>query len=170
MDEREIAALYRTWGPTIYRRCLRLLRDQADAADAVQEVFLKLLSGMGRYDERGRVLNLIYRIATNHCLNMLRDRRTVLLAMEKAAIDSREFGGAPGAALSPDPAYVDPAHVLECRDAVLSVLAGLDDQTAAMLYMREVDRMGVEEIADVRGVSRKTVHRKLSRLRLVPPT
>jgi len=44
VDRGKSAELYRTWGPAIYRRCLRLLRDTEAARDATQEVFRKALS------------------------------------------------------------------------------------------------------------------------------
>src|SRR5512143_3873274 len=76
VDHREAAArLYREYGPAVYRRCLRLLRDRDAAQDATQEVFVKLVSNMGRLEGRGEVLPWIYRVATNHCLNLGRNTR-----------------------------------------------------------------------------------------------
>src|ERR1700719_1415116 len=44
LDPRErVAELYRTYGPAIYRRCLRLVGDTEAARDATQEVFGKLM-------------------------------------------------------------------------------------------------------------------------------
>src|SRR5512133_2741664 len=45
------AELYRTFGPAVYRRCLKLLRDREAARDATQEVFVKLLADPERFDE-----------------------------------------------------------------------------------------------------------------------
>jgi len=68
-----IAELYRTWGPAIYRRCLRLLRDQEAARDATQEVFRKALSSPEKLADPDTALPFIYRVATNHCLNERRN-------------------------------------------------------------------------------------------------
>src|SRR5512138_1935798 len=73
--ERERAAeLYRTYGPAVYRRCLKLLRDREAASDATQEVFVKLVRDISKLDDPRIVLPWLYRVATNHCLNVLRDR------------------------------------------------------------------------------------------------
>src|SRR5436190_319194 len=69
----DIAELYRTWGPAIYRRCLRLLRDTEAARDATQEVFRKALSSPEKLADPDTALPFIYRIATNHCLNERRN-------------------------------------------------------------------------------------------------
>jgi len=85
-----IAELYRTWGPAIYRRCLRLLRDPEAARDATQEVFRKALSSPGKLADPATGLPFIYRVATNHCLNERRNagRRgeTELVDLDLAAI------------------------------------------------------------------------------------
>ena len=41
--QQRAAELYRQWGPAVYRRCLKLLRDPEAARDATQEVFVKLV-------------------------------------------------------------------------------------------------------------------------------
>jgi RNA polymerase sigma-70 factor (ECF subfamily) len=70
----KIEILYRTYGPMVQRRCRQLLRDEEAAADAMQETFVRLL----RHGERLRPRypsSLLYRIATNVCLNQLRSNR-----------------------------------------------------------------------------------------------
>ena len=69
-------ALYRTYGPIVYRRCLRLLRDREAARDATQEVFVKLLRDERALADREKAVPWIYRVATNHCLNLRRDARS----------------------------------------------------------------------------------------------
>jgi len=70
----ETESMYRRYGPMVLRRCRQLLRDEDSAADAMQETFLRVL-------RRGPLLSprypssLLYRIATNVCLNQLRSRR-----------------------------------------------------------------------------------------------
>jgi len=70
----DVEALYRRYGPMVLRRCRQLLRNEDLAADAMQDTFVKVLRGQstlhGRYPS-----SLLYRIATNVCLNMLRSQR-----------------------------------------------------------------------------------------------
>jgi RNA polymerase sigma-70 factor (ECF subfamily) len=70
----DVEDLYRRYGPMVLRRCRQLLRNEDLAADAMQDTFVKVLRSQstlhGRYPS-----SLLYCIATNVCLNMLRSQR-----------------------------------------------------------------------------------------------
>src|SRR4051812_41697692 len=70
----DVEALYRTYGPMVLRRCRRLLKDEHRALDAMQDTFVQVL----RYEKTLAAeapSSLLYRIATNVCLNKLRSER-----------------------------------------------------------------------------------------------
>jgi RNA polymerase sigma-70 factor (ECF subfamily) len=138
--------LYREYGPAVYRRCVRLLQDREAARDATQEVFVKLLREAARLEERANALPWIYRVATNHCLNLLRDTRR---------------RGEGGQAEAPE-RVIGGTDALPGRQLAQRVLAHFDPETQAIAVGVLVDGMEHEEIAGVLGISRRTVHRKLS--------
>jgi RNA polymerase sigma-70 factor (ECF subfamily) len=70
----DVDLLFERYGPMVVRRCRQLLRDREEAEDAAQDVFVRLLQHRQRLDDR-YPSSLLYRIATNVCLNRLRDRR-----------------------------------------------------------------------------------------------
>ncbi len=147
-DDRERAAeLYRTYGPAVYRRCLKLLRDREGAKDATQEVFVKLVRDIAKLDDPRIVLPWIYRVATNHCLNVLRNtgRRG------EEALGELEVAEAPDAASYPD------------RHLAGAILSRFDEGTRAVAVGVLIDGMGHEELAGALGISRKTVERRLAR-------
>ena len=45
----QVDELYRRFGPAIFRRCLKLLRDPAEAEDATQEVFVRVFRSLDRF-------------------------------------------------------------------------------------------------------------------------
>jgi RNA polymerase sigma-70 factor (ECF subfamily) len=148
LDPRErVAELYETFGPAIYRRCVRLLGDKEAARDATQEVFGKLMRDATRLEGRDTALPWIYRVATNHCLNLRRNagRRgeEALPEIEMAAPET-------------------PDDVPE-RQLVQRVLARFDAATQAVAVGVFVDGMEHEEVAQALGISRRTVARKLQR-------
>ncbi|BDG03391.1 RNA polymerase sigma factor [Anaeromyxobacter oryzae] len=148
MTDRERAAeLYRQYGPAVYRRCLRLLKDREAARDATQEVFVKLVRDIARLDDPGIVLPWIYRVATNHCLNQLRNK----VRRGEEALDGFEVSSSDGASSFPD------------RHLASTVLSRFDERTQAVAVGVLVDGMAHEEVADALGVSRKTVERRLTK-------
>jgi len=140
------AELYRTYGPAVYRRCLKLLRDREAARDATQEVFVKLVRDIAKLDDPAIVLPWIYRVATNHCLNVQRDRRR----RGEAPLEL-EVADAGTSAPFPD------------RHLAGAILSRFDEGTRAVAVGVLVDGMGHEELAGALGISRKTVERRLAR-------
>src|SRR5438094_1120230 len=69
-----VNGLYRKFGPAIYSRCRRLLKDDALAEDATQEVFVRVMRHIESAPDDKAALAWIYRISTNYCLNLIRDR------------------------------------------------------------------------------------------------
>lgn len=148
-DSRSRAAdLYRQYGPVVYRRCLRILRDPEAAKDATQEVFMKLLRDIERLEGRETVLPWIYRVAMNHCLNLRRNAARRGEDHATVELDVADTGSTN--------AYPD-------RALAQSLLDRVDETTRAVAVGVLVDGMEHEEMATVLGVSRRTVARKLER-------
>ncbi len=151
MEARSRAAeLYATYGPVVYRRCLKLLRDREAARDATQDVFVKLVRDIRRLEGPEDPLPWIYRVSTNHCLNLLRARRRH--GGEPVEVDDALAVAAPGGG-TPYPSST----------LARAVLARFDAGTQAVAVGVLVDGMEHTEVAEVLGVSRKTVQRRLDR-------
>ena len=71
----DVEGTYLRYGPLVLRRCRKLLRHDAKAQDAMQDVFVSLLRHEARLDDAA-LSALLLRMATNVCLNKLRgDKR-----------------------------------------------------------------------------------------------
>ncbi len=149
VDHREAAArLYREYGPAVYRRCLRLLRDKEAAQDATQEVFVRLVRNMERLEDRGDALPWIYRVTTNHCLNVLRDAGRHAEGELPVEMEADERSA---------------TEALPDRRLAQELLGRFDASTQAVVVGVYVDGMEREEIAEALGISKRTVSRKLER-------
>jgi len=71
--ELDVGALVDRYGPMVLRRCRQLLRNEDEALDACQDVFVRVIERRARLDVR-YPSSLLYTIATNVCLNRIRDR------------------------------------------------------------------------------------------------
>jgi len=140
---------YRTFGPALIRKAERLLRSREDAVDVVHALFVELV----QHPPDTMDLPYLYRAVTNRCLNAVRDRatRARLLAREEAS--------------------VAPVARVRCDDEVigLELLAKLtdrlDERHLEVLVCRYVDEMTQDEIADHLGTSRKTIGKRLAKIR-----
>ena len=141
------AELYRRYGPIVYRRCLRLLRNPDAARDATQDVFVKLVRTLSRFDDEA-VLPWLYRVAGNHCLNVRRAGR------------HRGEGRPEGDLMALEAA---PDRDLPELALARQVLARFDEVTRLVAVGVLVDGMEHEEVAAALGISRRSVARKLER-------
>jgi RNA polymerase sigma-70 factor (ECF subfamily) len=146
----EVGDLYRRLWPTIYRRCLRLLADAEGARDATQEVFVRVLEHAGELREDRAYLPWLYRVATNFCLDRLRQRLRRVVTPSSLAPESST-----------------PGHEYEVglRQLVGCLLDGVDEQSQQIAVHAFLDGMTQEEIATAMGLTRRTVGKKLAQLR-----
>lgn len=146
MDDARLAALYRRYGPAVYSRCRRILRDESLAEDATQEVFVRVLRHIDEAPDDTAALRWVSRIATNYCLNLLRDRA----------------GQAEPVAELPEKPGEHAEKALGDRDACLRALGNVPEKLRAPALLYWVDGMEQAQIAAVLGVSRRTVINRLA--------
>ncbi|WP_309115567.1 RNA polymerase subunit sigma-70 [Saccharothrix sp.] len=155
--------------------CYRLLGSVADAEDAVQEVLLAAWRGVGGFEGRASVRTWLYRIATNRCLNVLRDhgrRRPPEPVPPFVPPEPTRRGDVTW--LQPYPeTVVDPAPGPEARyagrEAVeLAFITGLQllpPRQAATLVLRDVLGYPAAEVASLLGTTETAVKGALQRAR-----
>jgi RNA polymerase sigma-70 factor (ECF subfamily) len=144
----EVSALYVKYGFFLRRRCRTILRDDALADDALQEVFVKIMRGGAPVREVGEPLRWLYRVVDRCCFDALRRRRRTV----DAPSDHEAAGAHPGVAI-------------ELRDAVLRLLGTFDEQQMQIALLLVVDGLSQGEIAEEVGVSRVTVNKKIQAIR-----
>jgi RNA polymerase sigma-70 factor, ECF subfamily len=155
-DRNAFEALVRGVQRPVYGLCLRLLSNEAEAAEVAQETFLRAYQNLDRFDE-GRPFELwVLAIARNLCLDLLRRRgrvRTEDLEPMKELLPSQA------------PSQEDAAVAREERLSLEQALGtlGADDREVLALYY--VQRRTTKEIAEVMGVAPGTIMARLFRAR-----
>jgi RNA polymerase sigma-70 factor, ECF subfamily len=146
MTDDRLTALYRAYGPVIYARCRRLLGDGGAAEDATQETFMRVHRHLDKADSR-EALGWIYRIATNYCLNEIRNRK------RRAELDER----------IPEPvAGTSVEKLLSDRDLVARIVDRAPEKLRVVAWLHHVDGLDQGEVARVLEISRRTVVNRLA--------
>ncbi len=147
----DVEHCYRRYGPMVYRRCKQLLKEEEAALDATQEVFVKVLVRRESLDQKAPS-SLLYRIATNTCLNKIRsssrrpeDRDDDLLARIASAEDREAQSLA--------------SNMLQ------RLFGGQKESTRTIAVMHLLDGMTLEEVAREVGLSVSGVRKRLRTLR-----
>ncbi|MHC5024507.1 MAG: RNA polymerase sigma factor [Planctomycetota bacterium] len=153
-DLEALGIIYRATAEQVFRVALRLLGCHADAEDATQQIFLRLHRKIASFDRRSRFSTWLYRVATNHCLNMLAGRR-VLAPLARVADDR---------ALLDDPPAGGTADVGEAP-SVATLLECLHPDDRAAIVLKDVEGLTYRELALALGVPAGTVMSRLHRAR-----
>jgi RNA polymerase sigma-70 factor (ECF subfamily) len=147
----DVEALYRKYGPMVLRRCRQLLRDEDKAVDAMQDTFVQVLRREQSLDDRAPS-SLLYTIATNVCLNVLRSER-----------HRPRSGG--DALLETIAGTDDPAGGALVRHLLERIFEKEQPSTRAMAVMHFVDGLTYEEVASEVGLSVSGVRKRLRTLK-----
>lgn len=147
----DIEEAYRRYAGMVLRRCTALLRDEDRALDAMQETFANVLRAGERLNDRG-LSTLLFRIATNVCLNMLRYRRRHPEDLH------------PGDVLDRIAQAADPIDGLPTRIWWNRLLARVPVSTRTLAVLYLVDGWTLEELAADSGLSVGGVRKRLAKL------
>jgi RNA polymerase sigma-70 factor (ECF subfamily) len=150
-DELDVAALSDRYGPMVFRRCRQLLRDDDEARDACQDVFVRLVENRRRLDGQFPS-SLLYRIATNVCLNRIRDRQRRPESPDEALVHEIACAEAPGAES-------------EARMLLGWLFGRHPESSRTIAVLHYVDGLTLEQVAEATGMSVSGVRKRLRNLR-----
>ena len=144
--EVDLEGWYRSHGEAVFRRCRRILGDEAAARDATQDAFIRAHRYQRSY-RGGSPLAWLARIADRVCFDQLKKRK---LDVPTDALSElfviEDLGGAP---------------TLEVRDAVANLLSRASEREQQVVMCRYFDELSLEETAALLGVNERTVRRTL---------
>jgi len=161
-EESAYETLIRQYQQPVYNLVCRLMNDRVDAADVVQEVFLKVFRSIGSFRGNSSLKTWIYRITVNEAHNHRRwfsrhQRQEVSFGGEEGLAPAEDCLTAPGR--SP----FDYAADGETRALVERALAELNPNFRAAVVLRDIEDLNYEEIAEVLDISLGTVKSRILR-------
>ena len=146
--------LYNRYASKIYSKCISLLKDEAMAQDATQEIFMKIFLNLARFGEKAKFSTWVYSITYNYCIDALRkDQR-------HGAIFSDDLEKAPDEAAE----EVSDAEMAEIKVSVLKqVMQQIPSGDRAILRMKYEEGMAIKEMAKVLGKTESAIKMKIKR-------
>jgi len=148
----------------VFNLILHIVGDTADAADVLQEVFVKVFKGISQFHGESSLKTWIYRIAVHEASNQ---KRGWLRRHRHEPISIDDDGGAPRVAIAEGQKAVEtPYQALELaerQDVVRRALAALAEPYRTVVILREIEGLSYEEIMQVLGIAEGTVKSRLMR-------
>jgi RNA polymerase sigma factor (sigma-70 family) len=152
-DPAGLAEAYDRYALPLYSYCRSMLREPADAADAVQDTFLVATAKLRDLRDPARLRPWLYAVARNECLRRLR-AGSALSALEEAGdipVQSAELGAE--------------AERADVQQLVRAAIDGLNPGERDVIELSLISELDNDELADALGVSRNHAHALLSRAR-----
>lgn len=159
-DARAFEELVSRYEGALYRLAWRMLRDNEEAQDVVQETFIRVFRALETYDPERKFSTWILRIATNLCIDRYRRRRMRLVSIDASEDDEERrpvvlVDGAP----RPDAAH-GRTSIAERLDEYIQRLPPI---YRAIIELRYKRGLAYEEVAEVLDVPLGTVKARLHR-------
>jgi RNA polymerase sigma-70 factor (ECF subfamily) len=144
----EIGALYRKYSASLYWVCMKYVRNKEDAEDMVNQVFIKVQQNLAGFKGQSRIYSWMYRIAVNECIQLFRKRK-----FEVDGANVPEFE---------ELLHVSPEAHLDARLLLERITREADRETVEIVFLLYFEGLTQEEVVEKLGISRTTIHRKVT--------
>ena len=162
-DHAAFEALMRTYNRALFRTARAILRDDAEAEDALQEAYLKAYRTVGTYRGEARLSTWLARIVANEALMRLRKhaRRSAIVPLQPG-IDVEQLNQIEGGM---DKQPESSARRAEMRKLLEERIDALPGAYRAVFVLRAVEEYSVEETAAILQIPEPTVRSRFFRAR-----
>lgn len=164
-DAEALASLVQQHQARVYRFCMKLCRDPADAEDVLQETFLALARSIGDFRGEASLSTWLYAVARSFCIKKRRRARPTA-SLADVTPGEEQQGAVMGLTASEPP----PDEMLAGREVELAVeraLRSLEPEAREVLLLRDMEGCSAAEVAEVLGISVAAVKSRLHRARLL---
>lgn len=136
-----------------YSLAFRLLGNQEDAEEALQDVFTQVFRKAQNFEGKSQFSSWLYRVTVNACLMKIRKRK------EEKTLDEESHPITTGA--------YEATLVYQLRTALSEAIKKLPDDYRPVFVMRDIDGMSSSEVGSMLGISVPAVKSRLHRSRAI---
>ncbi len=156
-NEFQFKSIYNEYAKLVYNLSLHYLKNQEDAQEATQDVFVKIYKKIEGFNNKSSLKTWIYRITINHCLDVIKSKNRKL-----RTLFSREYE---------DNDKIDfdhPGIKIESKEAVeriMGAIGELPENQKTALILKSIEGLSQKEIAEILSIKEKALESLLSRAR-----
>lgn len=150
----------------LYRLSFRMLGNHHDALDAVQEILMKLMAALPKFEGRSRFGTWLYRLAANTCLDLRRKRGRS--AAESLDATLQYSPGASLAMLEENQSMETPDEYVDHQyreNLVRAALEQLPENQRQLLVLRDLEDLSNSQVAEMLGIEVGALKARLHRAR-----
>ena len=152
-NSRYFNQLYSKYSSKVFSKCISLLKNEAHAQDATQDIFLKIFLNLSKFGGKSKFSTWVYSITYNYCIDLIRKRK------KHGSIFSDEIENAPDHADEvPDSALLE-MEVKKLKKVLDTIPIG----DKAVLLMKYQDDMSIRDISGILNKSESAIKMKLKR-------
>ena len=162
-DREAFGQLVERYQEKVYSICYGKLKDEQDAMDVSQDVFVKVFRYLENFNRESSFYTWLYRIAVNTSIDFLRKQsRQAQVDYDDTIKRDEDVEG--NDLLMPSRLGINPDKAFgrkELREKMLEALESLSEKHRTILNLREVEGLSYKELAEVLDISKGTVMSRL---------
>jgi RNA polymerase sigma-70 factor (ECF subfamily) len=165
-NKEEFTRLVNVYSGPIYRLAFKMIGNQTDAEDVLQNTFLKVFQHLKEFEGRSSLSTWIYRIASNEALMLLRKRRPEV-SIDEPGPDENELSDYSPTQFTdwcclPEEEFLSS----ESRVALDKAVQHLPEIQRIVFILRDIEGLSIQETSEALDLSEAAVKTRLLRARL----
>jgi len=152
-SQEHFSMLYSRYADKVYSKCLSLLKNEASAQDAAQDIFLKIFLNLAKFNKKSRFSTWVYSITYNYCIDFLRRKKKekTVLTDDENETDTPEED-------------VDEKEILEMEiERLAFILDKIPEEDKMVLLMKYREDLSIKDISKAFSKSESAIKMKLKR-------
>ncbi len=165
-DPEELTRMVNQYSDPIYRVALRMLNNQVEAEDVLQETFIKAMRSLEKFEGRSNLSTWLYRIAVNESLMLIRKRKPEVPIVQ----DDTGDGDNEGISVSQivDWCCLPESEFLsyETRQVLNAAIQKLPENLRTVFILRDIEGLSISETSQALDLTETNVKTRLLRARM----
>lgn len=165
-DYDEITKMVNQYTDQIFRVALKMLNNEVEAEDVLQETFIKAINSLGNFEGRSSLSTWLYRIAVNESLMLIRKRKPEVSVIH----DDENEDGLDGISISQlvDWCCLPESELMstETREIIDLAIQDLPENLRSVFILRDIEGLSIAETAQALDLTETNVKTRLLRARM----